>query len=139
VLPRTFPLALYETSLVAVYLVGRIAGWWGGDLLAALGAAGMVTICALPMLLLWIAARRSPDDLRPRFRAMGLAAGVAVGAAVVVTWGDRSPGLLAAAISPLAAAMLLASGRRGLIDAGFLIGCYAVPAALLAAVLSALS
>ena len=138
-LPRTIPLALYETSLVAAYLVGRLAGWWGGDLLAALGAAGMVTVCALPMLLLWIAARRQPESRAPRFRAMALAAGIALGACAIVTWGEQSPALLAGALSPVAAVLLLATGRSRLADAGFLLGCYAVPAALLAAMLAAFS
>src|SRR4029079_4661808 len=67
VLPRTIPLAMYETSLVAAYLVGRLGGWWGGDPLAALGTPRLVTVCAPPMLLLWIAARRRPESRAPRF------------------------------------------------------------------------
>ena len=53
--------------------------------------------------------------------------------------GGAEPALLAGALSPVAAVLLLATGRSRLADAGFLLGCYAVPAALLAAMLAAFS
>jgi hypothetical protein len=133
---RTVPLALYEGTLILVYAAGRLVGWWGGGILTALGAAGMLTVCAVPMLLLWIAARREPLRRAPRIRAALIAIGVAAGAAVVV--GDSDRLLLAAALCPLVTPVLLAARRPLLTDAAFLIGCYAVPAALLAAAISAL-
>jgi hypothetical protein len=144
---RTLPLALYEGSLLVLYVSGRAVGWWDAAILPALGFAGMVTVCALPMLLLWVASRRAPDDRAPAVRAGVLALGAALVAAAVAVWHlDRLSGdtrlLVAAGVSaPLLAAVLLALGRRPgtLRTAGYLAGCYAVPAALLAAVASALA
>ena len=144
---RTLPLALYEGSLLVLYAAGRAVGWWGGAVLPALGLAGMVTVCALPMLLLWVASRRAPDDRAPAMRAGALAVSVALLAAVVaVSHLDRLSGdtrllVIAGVALPLVAALLLALGRRcrALGTAGYLAGCYAVPAALLAAVASALA
>jgi hypothetical protein len=135
---RTVPLALYEGTLVLIYLAGRLAGWWGGGILPALGAAGMVTVCAVPMLLLWIAARRDPVRRAPRLRAALIAVGVAGVATLVVSSGDWDRLLLAGALLPLVTPLLLATRRPLAMDAAFLLGCYAVPAALLAAAISAL-
>ena len=144
---RTLPLALYEGSLLVLYVAGRAIGWWGAAILPAVGFAGMVTVCALPMLLLWVASRRAPDDLAPAVRAGVLALAAAFVAAAAAVWrldrlsGDTSLLVAAGVTIPLTAAVLIALGRRpgALRTAGYLAGCYAVPAALLAAVASALA
>jgi len=141
--PWVIPLLLYECSLLVAYVVGRLAGWWGGDVMAVLGVGGMVTVCALPMLWLWSLARKTPESRRPALRAAAIAAGVAILAGLVVSANldavdaDARTRFVVASLSPaVAAAVLLAAPRRRIAVAGFLLGCYTLPAALAAAAVS---